>query len=36
MKKLGEAIVKKIDGDYNNVMGLTVQALMKELRKYGV
>ncbi len=33
---LGAAIVKKIEGDYNNVVGLPVDALMKELRKFGV
>ena len=33
---LGAAIVKKIEGDYNNVVGLPVDALMKALRKFGV
>ncbi|MDD5434521.1 MAG: Maf family protein [Nitrospira sp.] len=33
---LGAAIVKRIEGDYNNVVGLPVDALMKALRKFGV
>ena len=33
---LGAAIVKKIEGDYNNVVGLPIDALMKALRKFGV
>ena len=33
---VGAAIVKKIEGDYNNVVGLPVDALMKALRKFGV
>ncbi|MCC6543609.1 MAG: septum formation inhibitor Maf [Nitrospirae bacterium] len=33
---LGAAMVKKIEGEYNNVVGLPVNALMKELRKFGV
>ena len=33
---LGAAIVKKIEGDYNNVVGLPISALMKVLRKFGV
>lgn len=33
---VGAAIVKKIEGDYNNVVGLPVDALMKTLRKFGV
>ena len=33
---LGAAIVKKIEGDYNNVVGLPVDALMKALRKFGI
>ncbi|MCC7202527.1 MAG: septum formation protein Maf [Nitrospirae bacterium] len=33
---LGAAIVKKIEGDYNNVVGLPVDLLIKELRRFGV
>lgn len=33
---LGAAIVKKIEGDYNNVVGLPVDTLMKALRKFGI
>ena len=33
---LGASIVKKIEGDYNNVVGLPVDALMSALRKFGV
>ena len=33
---LGAAMVKKIEGDYNNVVGLPIDALMKALRKLGV
>jgi len=33
---IGAAIVKKIEGDYNNVVGLPINALMKALRKFGV
>ena len=33
---IGAAMVKKIEGDYNNVVGLPVDALMKVLRKFGV
>ena len=33
---VGAAIVKKIEGDYNNVVGLPIDALMKALRKFGV
>ena len=33
---LGAVLVKKIEGDYNNVVGLPVDALMRALRKFGV
>src|SRR3990170_5162145 len=33
---IGAAILKKIEGDYNNVVGLPINALMKALRKFGV
>ena len=33
---VGAAIVKKIEGDYNNVVGLPIDALMKAIRKFGV
>ena len=33
---IGAAIVKKIEGDYNNVVGLPINALIKALRKFGV
>ena len=33
---IGAAIVKKIEGDYNNVVGLPVDALSRALRKFGV
>ena len=33
---LGAAFVKRIDGDYFNVMGLPVTALRQALRQFGV
>ena len=33
---LGAVIVKKIEGDYFNVMGLPLSALMESLKKFGI
>lgn len=36
IQEIGATMVKNIEGDYNNVVGLPVDALMKELRRFGV
>ena len=33
---LGSAIVKSIEGDYFNVVGLPVSSLVKELKRFGI
>ena len=33
---LGASIVEKIEGDYSNVVGLPISALVRELKKFGV
>lgn len=36
IQELPKTFVKKIEGDYDNIVGLPVYALVKELKKFGV
>lgn len=36
IQEKGGKLIEKVEGDYDNVVGLPIRALVKELRKFGV
>ena len=36
IQEFGSVLIKKVDGDYSNIVGLPLAPLIEELKKFGV